>query len=156
MAKVFEFDGVMEFVPQAPNSGAIPFPFDMVECFGKKSVKVKITYDGIEYRGLLKSMGSGPFCLIRKDIRQQLGKGPGDVIRVTVQEDTEKRIVEVPPELQSRLDANPTAKAFFEKLSYTGRKEYSNWVASAKREQTKFSRLEKSIAFLLAGKKTPR
>ena len=157
MAKptIIEFDGVMEFIPSAPNSGAIPFPFDMVECFGKKSVKVKITCDGIEYRGLLKSMGNGPFCLFRKDIRQKLGKGPGDTVHVTVQKDTEERVVEVPSELKERLEASPQAKAFFEKLSYTGRKEYARWVASAKREDTKLRRLEKSVEFLLAGKKSP-
>lgn len=154
--KIFEFDGVMEFIPQAPNSGAIQFPHDLKEAFGKKSVKVKITYDGIAYRGLLKSMGEGPFCLIRKDIREQLGKGPGDIVKVTVQEDTDERVVQVPVELQELLDKNPAAKAFFEQLSFTYRKEYAEWGASAKREETKLNRLEKTIVFLLAGKKTPK
>lgn len=156
MAKIFEFDGVMEFIPQAPNSGSIPFPYDMVECFGKKSVKVKMTFDGIEYRGLLKSMGHGPFCLIRKDIRAKLGKGPGDVVRVTVQEDTEKRVVEVPEALKKRLDKAPEEKAFFEGLSFTNRKEYANWVASAKREETKNRRLEKTMEYLAAKRKNPK
>ena len=32
------------------------------------------------------------WCLIRKDIREKIGKKPGDLIHVTVQEDTEEPV----------------------------------------------------------------
>lgn len=156
MAKSIEFEGPMVFLPEAPNSGAVEFPFDMTEVFGKKSVKVKITYDGVPYRGLLKSMGGGKvYCLIRKEIRQQIGKNPGDLVKVTVEEDMEERIVEVPVELEDALKSNRQAGEIFEKLSYTCKKEYARWIAEAKREETKKNRLSKAVEMLLAGKKSP-
>ena len=144
-------------MPSAPNSGAVVFPFDLKETFGKKSVKVKLTYDGIEYRGLLKSMGGDcVWCLIRKDIRERLGKQPGDLIRVTVQEDTEERVVTVPTDFQQVMEGNPEVKAIFDGFSYTCKKEYVSWIESAKRPETRSNRIQKSIAMILSGKKEPR
>lgn len=157
MSKVIEFYGVMEAVEGLPNNGIIVFPYDLKETFGKKSVKVKITYDGIEYRGLLKSMGGDcVFCLIRKDIRERLGKNPGDIVHVKVQEDTEERVVEVPADFQQVIDENPTVKAIFEAFSYTCKKAYVNWIEEAKRPETRANRLVKSIELIAAGKKEPQ
>jgi hypothetical protein len=157
MSKIIEFTGVMEAVEGLPNNAIIPFPYDLKETFGKKSVKVKITYDGIEYRGLLKSMGGDcVFCLIRKDIREQLGKWPGDEVRVTVQEDTEERVLVIPTDFQQKMDENPSMKPIFEAFSYTCKKEYINWITEAKRPETRQNRLQKSVELILAGKKEPR
>ena len=157
MPKVVEFTGIMEAVEGLPNNGIVVFPFDLKETFGKKSVKAKFTYDGIEYRGLLKSMGGDcVFCLIRKDIREQLGKNPGDSVHVTVQEDTEERIVAVPADFQQVMDENPSVRANFEAFSYTCKKEYVNWIEEAKRPETRANRLAKSIEMIGAGKKGPR
>ncbi len=144
-------------MPAAPNSGAVVFPFDLKETFGKKSVKARITYDGIEYRGLLKSMGGDcVWCLIRKDIRERLGKQPGDLVHVTVQEDTEERVVSVPNDLQQVMSENPSAKSIFDAFSYTCKKEYVNWIEAAKRPETRSARIQKSIEMILAGKKEPK
>lgn len=157
MSKLIEYTGEMIAVDGYPNSSAVVFPFDLKETFGKKSVKVKITYDGIEYRGLLKSMGGDcVWCLIRKDIREQLGKQIGDEIHVTVQEDTEERVVTVPEDFQQLLEAHPAMKSNFERFSYTCKKEYVNWIESAKRPETRLNRLQKSIEMITAGKKEPK
>jgi len=156
-AKLIEFTAPMEAVDGYPNNSAIAFPFDLKEIFGKKSVKVKITYDGVEYRGLLKSMGGDcVYCLIRKDIRQQIGKNPGDLVHVTVQEDAEERVITVPPDFQQIIDENPAVKAIFEKFSFTCKKEYMNWITEAKRPETHQHRIQKSVEMILAGKKEPR
>ncbi|MCC6724803.1 MAG: DUF1905 domain-containing protein [Saprospiraceae bacterium] len=157
MSKIIEFTGIMEAVDGLPQNAIIPFPFDLKETFGKKAVKVKITYDGIEYRGLLKSMGGDcVFCLIRKDIREQLGKWPGDSVRVTVQEDAEERTITIPPDFQQLMDETPGIKAIFEGFSYTCKKEYVTWITEAKRPETRQNRLQKSVEMILAGKKEPR
>lgn len=157
MSKTISFSAPMEALDGLPNNGAVVFPYDLKETFGKKAVKVKITYDGIEYRGLLKSMGGDcVWCLIRKDIREQLGKHPGDLIHVTVQEDTEERVVHVPSDFQQLMDENLAMKEIFENLSYTCKKEYVSWIESAKREETRNNRLQKSVEMILAGKKEPR
>ena len=61
----------------------------------------------------------------------------GDRVTVEVELDTEPREVEVPPELAEALEPEPELRAFFDGLSYTHRREYAEWVAEAKREETR-------------------
>ena len=156
MNEVLEFDGVLDGVA-GTEALSINFPYDVQEIYGVRGqVKVKVTYDGIPYRGSLAKMGHHcHFLLVRKDIRKQLGKNPGDSVRVTVQRDTEERVVEVPPELAGLFEENPEAKARYDKLSYTHRKEYVQWINEAKRPETRQNRLAKTIEMLLNHKKHP-
>jgi uncharacterized protein YdeI (YjbR/CyaY-like superfamily) len=93
-------------------------------------------------------MGGESVIGVLKDIREQLGKGPGDEIVVTVEPDLEERVVKVPPELSALLEANPEAKAAFDALSYTHRREYASHVAEAKKAETKERRAEETIESL--------
>ncbi len=61
------------------------------------------------------------------------------------------RPVVVPPELESALKANPAARRTFEGLSPSGRREYADFVAQAKRAETKLRRIEKSLELLAQG-----
>jgi uncharacterized protein YdeI (YjbR/CyaY-like superfamily) len=45
---------------------------------------------------------------------------------------------------------------FFEKLSYTHRKEYCRWITEAKKEETRLKRLGKAIERLEKRARTPR
>ena len=55
--------------------------------FGKGRVKVHATFDGQPYDGILVRMGTpGHILGVRRDIRAKIGKQPGDVVSVTVQE----------------------------------------------------------------------
>jgi len=50
----------------------------------------------------------------------------------------------------------PSAQEFFEKFSYTNKKEYVQWIESAKRAETRNTRLVRTIEKMLAeGKKSP-
>lgn len=157
MEKIYEFDGVIEGGGEKwPEAACIMFPYDVKAEFGTKGqVKVKVTFDGVPYRGSLANMGMGHMIIMRKDIKAKVGKTHGDTVRVTLQKDTEERIVEVPAELQAAFKQNPDAKAFYDGLSYTNRKEYARWVDTAKRQETKDRRLAKTIEMLLAGIKHP-
>ena len=48
------------------------------------------------------------------------------------------------------LKKNKGAKAVFDKLAYTHRKEYVRWIEEAKREETRASRVAKTIEMLLS------
>lgn len=156
MNDILEFDGVLDGVA-GTTALSIDFPYDVQELYGVRGqVKVKVTYDGIPYRGSLAKMGRHcHFLLVRKDIRKELGKNPGDTVRVTVQRDTEERVVELPAELAELFVQNPEAKARYEALSYTHRKEYVQWVNEARRPETRHARLTKTIEMLLKDKKHP-
>jgi uncharacterized protein YdeI (YjbR/CyaY-like superfamily) len=64
------------------------------------------------------------------------------------------REVEVPPEFTARMK-KAGVLPFFEGLSFTHRKEYSRWIADAKKDETRARRLDKAIELLKKGVRTP-
>ena len=54
--------------------------------------------------------------------------------------------VEVPDDLQQALDKSKTAAAYFKNLSYGYKKDYVEYVTSAKREETRKDRIAKVVA----------
>lgn len=146
--------GKLEFeaeIMDADGSGAyILFPYHVQELFGARGrIKVKATFDGAAYRGSMVNMGMGSHILIiLKAIRQKIGKQPGDMVHVTIELDEEPRVLDLPEELQRALEQNPSAGEFFEKLSYSHRREYVLWITEATREETRQRRIEKTIEML--------
>lgn len=141
---------------QGMNAGYVEFPFGVEEVFGTRGmVKVKALFDGkAEYRGIMSNMGTGCHILIlTQEVRRKLGKSFGDPVLVELEHDLEKREVLIPGEVQNLLNEYPEAQAFFEKLSHTHRKEYINWITSAKREETRAKRMVEFIEKLLQKKK---
>lgn len=58
-----------------------------------------------------------------------------------------------PPEaLRVALDANPLAKAAFEAFAPSHRREYVEWIAEARREETRARRVAQAIESLAAGR----
>ena len=152
MSKKQTFTAVIQ---NAGGGGAfVEVPFDVEEAFGAKKPRVRATIDGVPYRGLLTRMGSEHHLLIiLKGIREQIGKTFGDEITITVEPDTEPRVLEIPDDLAKELKKDRQAGAFFDQLSYTHRKEYVNWINEAKREETRTSRITKTIEMLKQGKR---
>ena len=65
----------------------IEFPWDVREEFGCGRVLVSVEFDGVAYQGSLVRMGTpGHIVGVRKDIRAQIGKQPGDEVHVRLQE----------------------------------------------------------------------
>lgn len=84
--KKYEFDAEIKKVPDI-NGAYIEFPYDVKEEFGKGRVKVHALFDGAEYDGSLVRMKTpGHIIGLRKDIREQIGKQPGDTVHVVIQE----------------------------------------------------------------------
>lgn len=59
----------------------------------------------------------------------------------------------VPPALAAALEAAPEAKRVFDALAPSHRREYVEWVADAKREETRDKRIVQAIEWLTEGKK---
>jgi uncharacterized protein YdeI (YjbR/CyaY-like superfamily) len=86
--------------------------------------------------------------IVLKEIRQKIGKTFGDEVVVTLEEDVQPRVVEVPLDFQQALERSLNAKAAFGRLSYTHQKEHVKAFLDAKREETRRSRIEKAIGML--------
>ena len=63
------------------------------------------------------------------------------------------RTIEVPQELRQLFKKNKSAEVFFESLAFTHRREYVEWIISAKKAETRDRRLETTMEKLIAGKK---
>jgi uncharacterized protein YdeI (YjbR/CyaY-like superfamily) len=69
------------------------------------------------------------------------------MIKVTVWRDDEERTVEVPKDLAAAIK-KAGAKADWDKLSFTHRKEHVRAVEEAKRPETRSKRIEKAVEML--------
>jgi hypothetical protein len=154
--KKYVFDAFIK-KHESLDSGYIEFLFDVEKEFGNKGqIKVKAYFDGYEYRGSLAKMGRRcHFIGLNKKVRDAIGKGPGDKVNVVIIQDLDERTVVIPADMENLLLKNPAQKEFFDKLSYTHKREYVEWITSAKKEETRKSRMAKCIELLKSGKKEP-
>ena len=85
-SKVYEFKAEIKKVPDI-DGAYIEIPFDVKAEFGKGRVAVNATFDGEPYQGSLVKMKTPCHIIgIRKEIRMKIGKQPGDMVYVTIQE----------------------------------------------------------------------
>jgi hypothetical protein len=143
---------------QAGDGGGafVLFPYDVEKEFGTKGrVPIKVTFNGVPDTSSLIKYGFPQHLIgVHKSTREEIGKQPGDIIVVEVWKDESERKVEVPAEFE-RLLKKEGLLPFFEKLSYTHRKEYCRWITEAKKEETRTRRLEKALEMLKKGVRTP-
>jgi hypothetical protein len=88
---------------------------------------------------------------ITKATRAAIGKDIGDEVDVELVRDDRSRSAsfEMPAELQAALDADPNAKAAFDALAATHRREHAQHVAEAKQTATRERRAQRVVAQLL-------
>jgi hypothetical protein len=161
MARVFTDPGPLDFEAEivrntdvANSSAFIEFPHDLKETFGVGNlVPVVAVFDGrVTYRGsLAKTGGPRPVLLLRKDVRAELGKEPGDRIGVSLRLDDSPREVEVPSDLAAALDRAGVGDRFGA-LAPSHRREFVRWVEEAKRPETRQRRIDGTCAMVGEGR----
>ncbi len=123
-------------------------PFDAREAFGQARAPVRGTVNGTPIRGRLAVYGAITYLGLRREIREAAGIEVGDSVEVVLELDDAPRVVEVLVELEAALAADAELRATFDALSYTHRREYAQWVAEAKREQTRQTRAARAMQML--------
>ncbi|WP_378733498.1 YdeI/OmpD-associated family protein [Nocardia brasiliensis] len=132
----------------AGGGAYVAVPAEVVAALGGGGrIPVEARFDGIEYRGSIVDMGSGPCLGVLKSIRTELSKGPGDQVSVTVARDDAERTVEVPDDLAAAL-RNADLRATFDALSFSRRREHVTAVTGAKRPDTRARRIAKVVESL--------
>ncbi|HEX8719154.1 MAG TPA: YdeI/OmpD-associated family protein [Pyrinomonadaceae bacterium] len=138
---------------------SIRVPFDVEKAFGgggRGRVPVRGTVNGAPFRSSLFNMGGGYFFVVNRRMREAAGVRGGETVPVTVERDTEPRVVNPPPDFARALESNKEAHAAWGELSYTHRREHVEHIEGAKKPETRQRRIEKSIALLAAGRREPR
>jgi len=133
---------------------AITPPIDVPEFFGTRArVPVRGTINGYPFRSSLMPCGAGRMMPVNKTLCAVAGVQPGDMVDVVMERDDEERTVEAPPLLKKALEKSKAARANWEKLSFTHKKEMAGAIVGAKQEETRARRLAKIVDILKTGAK---
>jgi Bacteriocin-protection, YdeI or OmpD-Associated/Domain of unknown function (DUF1905) len=104
------------------------------------------TVNGVELSSSTMPIGAGRVCLgVHKATRQAAAVNIGDDVQLEIQLDTRARTLHIPEDLAAALARNAPAAAAFERLSFSHRREYVEWVAVAKRDDTRARRITKTL-----------
>jgi uncharacterized protein YdeI (YjbR/CyaY-like superfamily) len=95
----------------------------------------------------------GKFMLpVSGEHRAGAGIAAGDRVEVDLELDTQPREVSVPDDLSAALDAEPTARSFFDGLSYSNKLRHVLAIDGAKTAETRQRRIEKAVGMFCEGK----
>jgi hypothetical protein len=120
---------------------------------GRKRFPVRATVNGYSWRTTVAPMHGETLLGLNRAVRESADVQAGDTVEVAIEFDTAPREVDVPEALARALAGDPAAKAAFEALTFTHRKEYARWVADAKRQETRDRRVTRALEMLREGKK---
>jgi Bacteriocin-protection, YdeI or OmpD-Associated/Domain of unknown function (DUF1905) len=148
---VVRFRGTLEL--NGKTATGIRVPNEVVAALGSsKRPAVHVTFAGFTYRSSVASM-RGVFMLpVSAEVRESAGVAAGDELEVTLELDTEPRVVTVPPDFAEALDRDAQARRFFAGLSYSNKLRYVLAIEGAKSDETRQRRIAKSVEALREGR----
>ena len=127
-------------------------PVDFQAVFGRHRPPVRVTIRGHTYRTTPARYGTAYYLVVNRANREAMGGlDHGDRVRITIELDTDSRVVEPPPELAASL-GGPEGACDLRQLSFSHQKAYADWVAEAKRPET---RLRRAAMIGVGGRREP-
>ncbi|HZW04894.1 MAG TPA: YdeI/OmpD-associated family protein [Anaerolineaceae bacterium] len=139
---------------EGKTATGIEVPPEVVRALGPtQKPPVRVTIGKHTYRSTVAAYGGLYMIPVSAENRELAGVRAGEEVEVTLELDTEPRVVAVPSDLAAALAADPQAKGFFESLSYSNQRRYVLQIEDAKTPETRQRRIEKTVANLRAGKK---
>ena len=145
LSKIVHFKEIIKKMPPNPAGSwhYFDFPENAYEIFGKRGfVKVKGSINNKPFKSNLFPKGNGLHAItiplkLQKELRVKLN----DEINVSLEEDFEERIVEMPTELQEAIDFDDEIAALFNALSPSNQKNYKVWINGGKQIETRIKRV---------------
>jgi hypothetical protein len=119
---------------------------------GAKRFPVVAIVNGYTWRTSVARMRGEFMVGLSREVREGAGVQAGDTVTLELVLDTEPRTVDVPPALAEALESDPQAKAAFEGMAFTHRKEYARWIEEAKREETRARRVAQALEMIRTGR----
>ncbi len=120
-------------------------PFDLEEAFGRARPPVLVTIRGHVWRttpGVYDGVGH---IVVNRSVKAATGVDAGESVEVAMELDTAPRTVTVPEDLAEALAGDEAAREAFERLSFTHRREYVEWIEEAKRPETRSRRVAETV-----------
>lgn len=148
--------GTQRFKTVILKSGSrtfLPIPFNPNEVWGvKQRHHIKGMVNGCGVRGSLGSDGTQYFLPLGAAWRRDCGLEAGSKVDVVLSPEGPQS-ESLATDITSALAAEPQAKVFFESLATFYRNTYIKWIESAKRPETRATRIHEMVELLKAGKK---
>ena len=137
------------FQAEGKNATGIVIPADVItQLGGGKKPRIKVDLNGYKYLSAVGVYGTTFLLPVSQEHRQAAGLKAGDSVVVTLELDTERRVVELPEDLKAALSAKDGALAAYEALSDSKRKEVVRQVNDAKTQETRERRIAKIVTDL--------
>jgi len=115
----------------------------------KGPIPVRLAVAGVEFPQTLVKYAGQWRLYLNGPMLKAAKKGVGDRIAVQLEFDPQERRIPMRPELRAALDAHPEAKAIFDGLSPSLRKEIVRYLGFLKSEAAVARNAERAIDFLL-------
>ncbi|MEU6767792.1 YdeI/OmpD-associated family protein [Streptomyces sp. NPDC046853] len=134
--------------PPEPMRG-LEVPPEVVEALGGGArPPVTITVNGHSWRSRVAIMRGRHLLGLSNANRQAAGVTIGDEVSVESELDTEPRVVVEPEDFARALKDDPDARAAYDILSDSRKREHVRTIESAKKPETRSRRIEKVLAAL--------
>lgn len=125
----------------------IEVPADVVAALGShQRPPVRVTINRYSYRTTVGRRGDRFLVPVSAEVRAAAGVAAGEELDVEIALDDDPREVAVPDDLAIALDAVPGARARFDALSFTRRKECVRAIEEAQATATRERRVAKAVA----------
>ena len=149
MGEKHRFRGVI-VAARGPGAAVILIAPEVATALGGlKQMRVVGSVNGVAFKSSTYPWkGTGLYLGLHKATRQQAGVSVGDEVEIEVARDDRPRVLELAPELEQALEAQPGLRARFDALSFSRRRELADPVSDAVRPETRSARVEKAVARL--------
>jgi hypothetical protein len=150
-----------EILSAGGGGHAVLVPKEVAARFATKRPAVLARVEGVEYHSRLAVYGGKSYLGLRKDLLRRIGRQAGDVVDISLEEDetpapdrsegsegsepTEPPEPPEPPELLAALAENPAARAAYEALPPSHRREYARWIGETTQAATRAERVSKML-----------
>jgi hypothetical protein len=136
--------------PNEPMKG-LEVPPQLVEALGAgKRPRVIVTINGHSWRSRVAIMRGRCLLGLSNDNRQAAGVVIGEQAEIELELDPEPPTVIVPEDFARALDADPVARAAYDRLPHGRKREHVHAIESAKKPETRQRRIEKALSTLQA------
>src|SRR5262245_17440980 len=129
----------------------VRLPFSVEKTWGSRNLRrVHVEVNGLNYRmALFPVRAGGHFLLINGKAQKLAGIREGSVATFTLTPDLEPRQLTLPKELERTLNQDRTLRRWFDRLNFTIRKWFVDYVSDAKAADTRRKRADRIAEQLL-------
>jgi uncharacterized protein YdeI (YjbR/CyaY-like superfamily) len=151
------FTAVLEPLQNGLGWVVARIPFDVAKAWPvRKRLRVRGEIEEFPFRTSLFpfASGGGHFLLVNKKMQAGAKAKVGSKVKIRIEPDLEERAAIVPPELANALKGDRRLRKWFDRLSYTWRKQIGDWVSepkSAGGRQLRAERMAERLLLTLEG-----